>query len=342
MMTCDRRKFAGLLVSGVALGLWSTEQVIGAMTQGQMVDKPIDQLQPGDFIWHPEKSPSGPVAVIVSIPDQLVHVYRNGVRIAVSTCSTGKPGHSTPTGVFTILQKDKNHKSSTYSNAPMPNMNRLTWSGIALHAGQLPGYPASHGCVRLPVKFSQLLFTVTHLGTPVILANGHSQPTQVVHPGMVLSDYAEHEFEELTGKHFKSVTAQRIPQHEEGHAATSILVSSATQEIMVLENGKIVSSGKAYIKDPGQPLGNHVYILEKPHDERKGLAWHAIGHHPTLASGFQHPDEDTIKRLTAEKTVIAEIQKRMHPGLVLVMSDMPLHEDTRSATDFVIAVEDNA
>jgi len=136
MMTYDRRKFAGLLVSGVALGLWSTEQVIGAMTQGQMVDKPIDQLQPGDFIWHPEKSPSGPVAVIVSIPDQLVHVYRNGVRIAVSTCSTGKPGHSTPTGVFTILQKDKNHKSSTYSNAPMPNMNRLTWSGTALHAGQ--------------------------------------------------------------------------------------------------------------------------------------------------------------------------------------------------------------
>ena len=143
-------------------------------------------MEPGDFTWHPERSPDGPVSIIVSIDEQRVYVYRNGIRIAVSTCSTGKKGHSTPTGVFTILQKDKNHKSSTYNNAPMPNMNRLTWSGIALHAGQLPGYPASHGCVRLPVKFSQLLFTVTHLGTPVILANSHSDPKQVVHPGMVL------------------------------------------------------------------------------------------------------------------------------------------------------------
>ena len=72
-----------------------------------------------------------------------MYVYRNGVRIAASTCSTGKLGHRTPTGVFKILQKDKNHHSSTYNNAPMPYMNRLTWSGIALHAGQLPGYPAS-------------------------------------------------------------------------------------------------------------------------------------------------------------------------------------------------------
>ncbi len=342
MRDMDRRKFTALGITALTAGVLTTGEVLGAMTQGQMVNKPIDQFEPGDFSWHPERSSSGSVAVIVSIPDQLVHVYRNGIRIAVSTCSTGKKGHSTPAGVFTILQKDKHHRSSTYNNAPMPNMNRLTWQGIALHAGNLPGYPASHGCVRLPVKFSQLLFTVTHLGTPVILANGHSQPRQVVHPGMVLADYAEHEFEELTGKHFKTAAAQRIPQHEEGHTATSILVSSATQEIMVLENGRIVATGKAYIKNPNQPLGNHVFILEKPHDGRKGLAWHAIGHHPTLSNGFQHPEEDTIKRLGADKPIIAEIQKRMHPGLLIVMSDMPLHEDTRSAHDFVIAVEDNA
>ena len=105
----------------------------------------IDSLRPGEFVWHPERSPSGPVAIIVSIPRQLVHVYRNGVRIAVSTCSSGRPGHDTPTGVFVVLQKDPLHKSNLYSDAPMPNMNRLTWSGIALHAGNLPGYPASHG-----------------------------------------------------------------------------------------------------------------------------------------------------------------------------------------------------
>ncbi|MEY3082745.1 MAG: hypothetical protein RJA94_2730 [Pseudomonadota bacterium] len=118
----------------------------------QQVNKLADDLKNGEFNWFPERSPGGPVIIIVSIPDQLVHVYRNGIRIAASTCSTGKPGHRTPTGVFQILQKDKHHRSSTYSNAPMPNMNRLTWSGIALHAGNLPGYPASHGCVRLPMQ----------------------------------------------------------------------------------------------------------------------------------------------------------------------------------------------
>lgn len=340
MTKINRRTLGGIGLSAIAAGLVSTPVAFGAMTQGQQVESP-ENMQPGDFTWHPERSPSGPVAIIVSITDQQVHIYRNGIRIAVSTCSTGKPGHETPTGVFTILQKDKHHKSSTYNNAPMPNMNRLTWSGIALHAGQLPGYPASHGCVRLPIKFSQLLFTVTHLGTPVILAGSHSQPKQVVHPGMVLSDYAEHEFEQLTGKHFKTVAAQRIPQHEEGHTATSVLISSSTQEIMVLENGRIIATGKAYIKNPTQPLGNHVFILEKSHDGRKGLAWHAIGHHPKANANFNHPEEDTIKRLGADKPIIDAIQKRMHPGLVMVMSDLPLHEDTRSAHSFVIAVEDN-
>ena len=155
-----------LLVGSVALGV----SLIAAETVGQEVLKEIADLKPGEFTWHPDRQPSGPVAVVVSLPEQLVHVYRNGIRIAVSTCSTGKPGHSTPTGVFVVLQKDKNHHSSTYNNAPMPNMNRLTWSGIALHAGNLPGYPASHGCVRLPLGFSAKLFEVTHLGTPVIIS----------------------------------------------------------------------------------------------------------------------------------------------------------------------------
>ena len=135
-----------MLIAAPALLLATREGV------AQQVNKLADDLKNGEFNWFPERSQGGPVIIIVSIPDQLVHVYRNGIRIAASTCSTGKPGHRTPTGVFRILQKDKHHRSSTYSNAPMPNMNRLTWSGIALHAGNLPGYPASHGCVRLPMQ----------------------------------------------------------------------------------------------------------------------------------------------------------------------------------------------
>ncbi|MEM7636581.1 MAG: L,D-transpeptidase family protein, partial [Pseudomonadota bacterium] len=201
----------------------------------RQVYKEAHELKPGEFSWHPERAKSGPVSIIVSLPDQLVHVYRNGIRIAVSTCSTGKKGHRTPTGVFTILQKDKHHHSSTYNNASMPNMNRLTWSGIALHAGRLPGYPASHGCIRLPLQFSALLFTVTHLGTPVIIASGHTQPREVVHPGMVLAQYAENEFEDalarLKGKHIPKDTGR----------STSVIVSRADQQILIMENGEIVA-----------------------------------------------------------------------------------------------------
>ena len=131
----------------------------------------IKALKHGEFIWRPEVSPRGPVVILVSLPHQIVHVFRNGLAIAASTCSSGARGHETPTGVFTILQKRKEHYSSTYNNAPMPNMQRLTWQGVALHAGHLPGYPASHGCIRLPVRFSELLFSVTQHGTPVIIAD---------------------------------------------------------------------------------------------------------------------------------------------------------------------------
>ena len=104
------------------------------------------------------------MAIVVSLPDQLVYVYRDGIRIGVSTCATGRPGHETPTGVFTILQKDADHHSSLYNDAPMPFTERLTWSGVALHAGNLPGYPDSHSCVHLPLEFSKLLFHETQLG----------------------------------------------------------------------------------------------------------------------------------------------------------------------------------
>src|ERR1700739_4411033 len=124
-------------------------------------------LKTGDYVWEPEVSPTGPVVIIVSVPEQTLYVYRNGVRIGRSTVSTGKPGHVTPTGVFTILEKEVHHRSNLYHGAPMPYMERVTWGGVALHAGQLPGYPASHGCVRLPMDFADKLYTVTQTGTTV-------------------------------------------------------------------------------------------------------------------------------------------------------------------------------
>jgi lipoprotein-anchoring transpeptidase ErfK/SrfK len=136
-------------------------------------------LAPGEFAWLPQMSTGGPMLVLVNIKAQMAYVYRNGLRIGRTSVSTGKKGHETPTGVFTILQKNKDHHSSIYNNAPMPYMQRLTWDGVALHAGNIPGYPASHGCVRLPYEFSKLLFEATTMGVTVVVANDAPAPSMV-------------------------------------------------------------------------------------------------------------------------------------------------------------------
>ena len=111
---------------------------------GRKVPPATLDLQPMDYSWQPELSPTGLVVVIVSLPQQMLHVCRNGMRIGRSTISSGKTGHRTPTGVFTILQKRMKHTSSLFTGAPMPYMGRLSWSGVALQAGDHPGYPADH------------------------------------------------------------------------------------------------------------------------------------------------------------------------------------------------------
>lgn len=304
--------------------------------------KEIAALKPGQFTWHPERSPKGRLAIIVSIPDQRVHVYRNGIRIAVSTCSTGKPGHETPTGVFTILEKDKNHRSSTYNNAPMPNMNRLTWSGVALHAGNLPGYPASHGCIRLPTKFSELLFSITQVGTPVILAGSHAQPSQVAHPGLVLSKYAADEFAQVQAKLKTSAdNAKRevLPwaaKVDDYSAPTSIIVSGADSSANVLVDGVVIATGRAEITDPATPLGSHVFILQGESGRAKGLSWHAISHHADDGQALASADEAIIKRLRVDNDILQVIHDRMRPGMLLVTTDIPAHPDTRTGKDFVL------
>lgn len=319
-----------------ALGLSPlTLASLGALAEAV---KEIHDLKPGEFTWHPERSPKGPVAVVVSLPEQRVHLYRNGVRIAVSTCSTGKPGHETPTGVFTVLEKDKDHHSKTYGNAPMPNMNRLTWDGVALHAGQLPGYPASHGCVRLPMAFSERLWTVTHPGTPVIIAGSHTDPWELTHPGLVLGAYAEHEFKDAVA----ALDGKRHPSDWSGAAeypVTTVIASTADRKIDLLENGDLVSQGSLSIKGPGGPLGSHVFILKGIHEGAKGLAWIAIGHHEKAGvapAGGTGSEESVIPRLQSDPAFQRALAMRMHPGMVMVVMDTPLHPDRRSGKDFVI------
>ena len=288
-------------------------------------------LLPGEFSWHPERSPKGAVAIVVSIPEQRVHVYRGGVRIAVSTCSTGKPGHSTPTGVFTVLQKDKDHRSSTYNNAPMPNMNRLTWDGIALHAGNLPGYPASHGCVRLPLDFSAKLFTVTHVGTPVIISGSRSDPWELIHPGVVLGNTAEHEMADaVAGLKARSHPSDWNDGGE--YPVTTLLATGADKRVVLIENGEEIMEATMTVN--GSPeLGEHVLILKGTADG--GLAWVGLTHHPDPDQPLK-PEAAIANRLIAPPEFHAQVRKRLHPGFVLIVSDLAAHPDRRSGADFVI------
>ena len=107
------------------------------------------------------------IRVVVSLPQQKAYVFKDGELLDTSPVSTGKRGHETPVGTFPILQKKVHHRSNRYNNAPMPYMQRLTWSGIALHAGSVPGYPASHGCIRFPRSFAKKLYGLTNHGTTV-------------------------------------------------------------------------------------------------------------------------------------------------------------------------------
>lgn len=186
------------------------------------------RLRPGQYLWAPQVAPSGPMVMIVNLKTQRATVYRNGLPIGITTISTGRRGHETPPGVYTILQKDADHRSSIYDNAPMPFMQRLTWDGIALHGGHLPGYPASHGCIRLPEAFAKLLFRETRIGMLVVVARLEAMPAMAITQAAPLS----------------SERAETVLWRAEGQAAAplSIVVSTADREVRVIRDGKEIGA----------------------------------------------------------------------------------------------------
>ena len=129
--------------------------------------------------------PQGPLIIAISINQQKVRVYDSNGFFAESPVSTGMKGHATPMGVFSIIQKHKMHHSNIYSGAPMPFMQRITWSGVAMHAGVLPGYPASHGCIRMPMAFAAKMWNWTKMGARVIVTPGEITPANFSHPLLV-------------------------------------------------------------------------------------------------------------------------------------------------------------
>ena|SRR5437868_8268165 len=126
-------------------------------------------LRPGQYVWVAAAPTDGDTKVVVDLLTQMAYVYRGDQLIGASTMSSAKTGHITPYGFWTILEKRPFYRSKKYENAPMPWMERIDDYGIAFHGGVNPGYPASHGCMRLPMKFAEKLYGVTRIGTKVVI-----------------------------------------------------------------------------------------------------------------------------------------------------------------------------
>ena len=143
------------------------------------------QASPADPARAPAE-PRGSLLLAVSLNEQTLAAYRGLAKITDMPISSGRKGYGTPTGIFSILEKRVRHFSNLYDNAPMPFMQRLTWSGVALHAGYLPGYPASHGCIRLPKDGAHMLFDITDIGGHVVVTDAPVVPQGIAHPALPL------------------------------------------------------------------------------------------------------------------------------------------------------------
>jgi hypothetical protein len=311
----------------ITVGFWMIFQLAApqvraeAMTKGDPVASFTPPVKSGNYIWHPENSPAGPVVIIVSLPEQVLYVYRNGVRIGRTTISTGKSKHHTPTGVFTILQKNVKHTSTIFKGASMPFMERLTWGGVAMHAGNLPGYPASHGCVRLPFDFAQKLYAVTSDGTTVIITNTKSKSGSSSSPGMLFAANSD-----------QVVQPGGVVWNPE-HSPTgpvSIIISSADGAAYVYRNG--VEIGRAPVGGLHGFRGVYVYSALANVDAEDRHEWFSTanvdGHAPNLKALAKH--------VSVDQQFIASSRALIMPGSTLILTDAPVGVSTRSGSGFNI------
>lgn len=183
----------------------------------------------------PALAVAGSLQIIVSKEKQSVVVYDGGQVVATSKVSTGKVGHTTPSGIFSILEKKKYHESNLYSNAPMPWMQRLTWSGIALHEGKIPNYPASHGCIRLPGAFAKTLFQMTERGGHVIVSDAEITPYNINHAALFKPELPADNHQLLSDAVLRPATIDPSLKPVEVAMADSLPKAGASTKVVIEE-----------------------------------------------------------------------------------------------------------
>ncbi|HTT40268.1 MAG TPA: L,D-transpeptidase [Burkholderiales bacterium] len=294
------------------------------------IDTPINRLHRGEFLWMGNAVASGPLVMVVSLNEQRAYVYRNGVLIGATSVSTGRPGHLTPTGVFTVLQKQQEHRSTIYDGAPMPYMERLTWSGIALHAGGLPGYPESHGCIHLPSEFAKLLFDTTTMGMTVVIANQASQPRQVAYPGYLVP-VSFHGGQPIGHAPLAPAEKDRWQPQRSPSGPISIVVSQRSRRVVVYRNGIEIGRARLEVKSD-EPFRSHTLILtDSPStmpdpyvpDPTK-YRWMLIGAPGDTGEAGTEISAASLAKISLPEEFVREVDAILTPGATVFVTDQPL------------------
>jgi lipoprotein-anchoring transpeptidase ErfK/SrfK len=305
--------------------------------------------------------PRGPLQIIISLDKQQLTLYSGGQVIAHSRVSSGKRGHSTPTGIFSVIQKDRFHRSNIYDDAPMYFMQRITWSGVALHQGVVPNYPASHGCVRLPAAFAQQLWTTTQIGARVIIAHDQVAPVEIEHAALfapkraaapVVAQIDSIKAAQQAWKFAELVSSQPLvamdlapawtsppnfaapeaaPQRPLKAGPVSVFISRKEGKLFVRKGFEPVFDVPVTIDRPAEAMGTHVFTAIGSKGDA-GLRWNVVS--VTGRAGAQA--KEALDRITIPQAAIDRISELVGPGASVIVSDQGLGPETGKGTDFIV------
>ena len=320
----------------------------------------------------PEDPPKGPLQIIISTADQRVSLFDNGALIARSSVSTGTQGHPTPFGVFSVISKQRWHRSNIYSAAPMPYMQRITWSGIALHAGVVPGHPASHGCIRLKNDFAIRLWHLTKRGTRVIIAHDDVQPVEITNPHLfqpkAVSGSPEFQAATVAGKSTlvskaetpEATSLQSLSSAPAGGAPKkmvpiSVFVSRKLSKLFVRQGFSPLFDAAVKIENPEEPLGTHVYTAMEFQSEGAAIRWTVVSipdefpriegatkerKAPAKQTTLSVPSPDkanaVLNRIEIPQETVERISELLTPASSLIISDNGFSHETGKDTDFIV------
>jgi lipoprotein-anchoring transpeptidase ErfK/SrfK len=320
----------------------------------------------------------GPLQIIISIADQRISVYDDGTLIARSSVSTGVQGHPTPVGVFSVIGKELWHRSNIYSAAPMPYMQRITWSGIALHAGALPGHPASHGCIRLANDFAIRLWHLTKRGTRVIIARHDVHPVQIASPRLfskpkTASSSQGPSVDALAGKDILTLAISPAPltPNAQSQGDPTLLpatgfgpqkkavpitafVSRKLGKLFVRQGFTPLFDVPIKIENPDEPLGTHVFTVLGLQNGGGSFRWNVVTmpdagtsrtlrKQPVQATGVRSDSLSggataALGRVEIPQDQLDQVSQLLTPGSSLILSDYELSTETGDDTDFIVVM----